>query len=347
MYRKIKYILIIFFTFLMTYSCDEKLIILPEKVKISADFVSFAAPSGSHYSGGTASHTIQIKNTGNARWKFWIGCSVRDKSGAWYDIPVDTVTLNPLETSKQIGMSWIVPSDKIIVSGSYLSRAAIWISDPSQPGAVQLSMEEISEAFEAFNFIDDFNNLDNTRWVVSHKLTPGFGRFNRANVFIEAGVLKIKFPKLTKDGGEIKTIAPAKYKYGSYRASVKTPMQLAGTYTTLFLYESANLDEIDIEIWNDGSGKVDFNTWVKGVQKFSSQVVLPFNPGEQFHEYRIDYYPDEVSFWVDNVKLKSTVDISQIPTTITNIYLSGWWPKWMTGEAASTDNFALYEWVKY
>ena len=66
MYRKIKYILIIFFTFLMTYSCDEKLIILPEKVKISADFVSFAAPSGSHYSGGTASHTIQIKNTGNA-----------------------------------------------------------------------------------------------------------------------------------------------------------------------------------------------------------------------------------------------------------------------------------------
>ena len=140
MYRKIKYILIIFFTFLMTYSCDEKLIILPEKVKISADFVSFAAPSGSHYSGGTASHTIQIKNTGNARWKFWIGCSVRDKSGAWYDIPVDTVTLNPLETSRQIIMSWKVPSDKIIVSGSYLSRAAIWISDPSQPGAVQLSM---------------------------------------------------------------------------------------------------------------------------------------------------------------------------------------------------------------
>ena len=46
MYRKVKYILIIFFTFLMTYSCDEKLIILPEKVKISADFVSFAKSKG-------------------------------------------------------------------------------------------------------------------------------------------------------------------------------------------------------------------------------------------------------------------------------------------------------------
>ncbi len=347
MHKKSGYSLILFLIFIMTYSCEEKEVTPPEQTKISADFTAFATPPASYYSGGTASHTIQIKNTGNTRWKFWIGCSVRNKSGGWYDIPVDTVTLNPLETSKQIDMSWRLPTDKIIVSGSYLSRAAIWKTNPSLPGAVQLDVNEIADAFDAFNFIDEFNSFENTRWVVSTKLTPGYGRFTIPNIIVENGILSVKFPKLTKDGGEIKTVSPAKYKYGSYRASIKTPLQLPGTYTTFFLYESANLDEIDIEIWNDGTGKVDFNTWVKGVQKFSAQVVLPFNPGEQFHEYRIDYYPNEVSFWIDNVKLKSTGDISQIPTTITNIYLSGWWPKWMTGDASSADNFARYEWVKH
>ncbi len=345
--QKFKYLLLLFVTSLLVYSCDDKVVAPPDEFEISADFVSFTAPAGSYYSGATASHSIQIKNTGNTRWKFWIGCSVRDRSGVWYDIPIDTVTLNPLETSKQINMSWKVPPDKIIVSGSYLSRAAIWKSDPSSSGAVRLDMDEIADAFDAFNFIDEFNSFNNTRWVISNKLTPGYGRFTIPNIIVENGILSVKFPKLTKDGGEIKTVSPAKYKYGSYRASIKTPLQLPGTYTTFFLYEGTNLDEIDIEIWNDGTRRIDFNTWVKGVQKFSAQVVLPFNPGEQFHEYRIDYYPNEVSFWVDNVKLKSTVDILQIPTTITNIYLSGWWPKWMTGDVASTDNFARYEWVKH
>jgi len=206
----------------------------PEEIDISADIVSFAAPSGSYYSGGTISHSIQIKNTGNKRWKFWIGCSVRDKSGVWFDIPVDTVTLNPSETSKQIIMSWKVPSDKIIVSGSYLSRAAIWKSEPSSSGAVQLDMEEISDAFDAFNFIDEFNSFDNSRWIISNKLTPGFGRFTLSNIIVENGILNVKFPKLTKDGGEIKTVAPAKYKYGSYRASIKTPMLTSGNIYNVF-----------------------------------------------------------------------------------------------------------------
>lgn len=344
---KNKYILLFFFYLLIINSCDKGPIVPPAETKVTAAIVGFSVPSGSFYSGNTITNSIEIKNTGNTRWKFWIGCSVRDKSGVWFDVPADTVTLSPSEVSKQINMAWRIPTDKLIVSGSYLSRVAIWKSDPSASGAVQLAMDEISDAFDAFNFIDDFNSFDNSRWIISNKLTPGFGRFNTSNIIVEGGILSVKFPKLTKDGGEIKTNAPAKYKYGSYRASIKTPLLLPGTYTTFFMYESTNLDEIDIEIWNDGTGRVDFNTWVKGVQKFSSQITLAFNPGAQFHEYRIDYYPNEVSFWIDNVKLRSTTDISQIPTTMSNIYLSGWWPKWMTGDVATTDNFAQYEWIKH
>lgn len=336
----------LFVTLMLIFSCDKKVVVNHEK-KVSADIVLFTVPFSRFYAGDIVTSSILIKNTGNIRWKFWIVCSVRDKTGEWFEIPLDTVTLNPLETSKQIKSSWKVPSDKIIVSGSYLSRALIWKSDPAVPGAVQLDIDEIPDAFEAFNFFDNFNTLDNNRWIASHKLSPGYGRFNRTNIFVNDGILYVKFPKFTKDGGEIKTVAPAKYKYGTYRASIKTPLQLPGTYTTFFLYESANFDEIDIEIWNDGTGRVDFNIWLKGIQKFSSQVILPFNPGEKFHEYRIDYYPDEVSFWIDNIKIKSTSDILQIPQAITNIYLSGWWPKWMTGDAAAIDNFAQYEWVMH
>lgn len=332
--------------FLIT-SCDRVPIVPPAETKVTAAIVGFSVPSGSFYSGNTIINSIEIKNTGNKRWKFWIGCSVRDKSGTWYDIPADTITLNPGEVSRTISMAWIIPSNKLIVSGEYATRVAIWKSNPSETGAIQLAMSEYMDAFNAFNFIDDFNFFDNSRWIISNKLTPGLGRFNPSNIIVDGGILSVKFPKLTKDGGEIKTNAPAKYKYGSYRASIKTPLLLPGTYTTFFLYEGTNLDEIDIEIWNDGTGRVDFNTWVKGVQKFSSQVTLAFNPGLQFHEYRIDYYPNEVSFWIDNVKLRSTTDITQIPTTMSNIYISGWWPKWMTGDAAATDNFAQYEWIKH
>jgi len=351
---KNKTLISLLFPLLFVISCDKNGIdsdgggnVPPSQQTVGVSIVKFVFQSGNLYSGDKSISLLEFKNTGNIRWKFWIGYSLQDKSGTWYDVPADTLTLNPGEVSRQLELSWTIPGNNQVVSGPYTVRTAIWKTNPSVTGAVQLGFFEQKDAFNAFNFIDDFNGFDANRWIISNKLTPGFGRFDTQNISLKDGLLSIKFPMQTKDGGEVKTTAPAKYKYGTYRASIKTPSQLPGTYTTFFLYESTNLDEIDIEIWNDGSGKLDLNTWVKGVQKFSSQIILAFDPSSQFHEYRIDYYPNEVSFWVDNVKLKYTTDLSQIPTSLTNIYISGWWPKWMSGNVSGTDKFAVYDWIQH
>ena len=354
MTSKNKSLILLLIPLILVISCDNNgidpngggTVPLPQQT-IDASIERFVFQSGNLYSGERSISLLEFKNTGNTRWKFWIGYSLQDKTGTWYDVPADTLTLNSGEMSKQLELIWTIPGNNQVVSGPYSVRVAIWKTNPSISGAVRLDFFEQNDAFNAFNFIDDFNSFNSARWIISNKLTPGFGRFDAQNISLKDGFLSILFPKETKDGGEVKTTAPAKYKYGTYRASIKTPSQLPGTYTTFFLYESTNLDEIDIEIWNDGSGKLDLNTWVKGVQKFSSQIILPFDPSSQFHEYRIDYYPNEVSFWVDNVKMKFTADLSQIPTSLTNIYISGWWPKWMPGNVSGTDKFAVYDWIKH
>jgi hypothetical protein len=352
MTRKNKTLIFLMLPLICVISCDKNGIdpngggdVPPPQQIIDVSIEKVTSQSGNLYSGDKSVSLLEFKNTGNVRWKFWIGYSLQDKSGTWYDVPADTLTLNPGEVSRQLELAWIIPGNNQVVSGPYTVRVAVWKTDPSLAGAVRLGFFEQKDAFNAFNFLDGFDSFDTNRWIISNKLTPGFGKFNPQNVSVKDGLLSIIFPSQTKDGGEVKTTAPAKYKYGTYRASVKTPSQLPGTYTTFFLYESTNLDEIDIEIWNDGSGKLDLNTWVKGVQKFSAQIILPFDPSSQFHEYRIDYYPNEVSFWVDNVKMRFTNDLSQIPTSLTNIYISGWWPKWMSGNVADTDKFAVYDWI--
>lgn len=314
---------------------------------VTASVSSFALASGFFYPGESVTSSISFKNTGNIRWKFWIGYSVKDKSGKWYDIPADTLWLNPGEVSKVSSLSWVVPTSDHIVSGAYLVRMAIWNKIPSDPNSIRLDFIEQADSFSAFNYFETFDNLDTNIWTVINKLTPGFGQFKNENIIVSAGTLSIMYPKNTKDGGELKSVSSKTYKYGTYRSRIKTPPQLPGTYSTLFLYNGNTLDEIDIEIWNDGSYEVNILTWIGEKKKYSKTVFLDFDPSLQFHEYRIDYYPNEVSFWIDNLKVGATSILSEIPASEMWIYLNGWWPKWMTGAPSQIDKYAIYDWIQY
>ncbi len=313
---------------------------------VAVSMLSFTPATGSFYPKDNVTSSLIVKNSGNTRWKYWIGCSLKNKMENWYDLPVDTISLSPGQVSGIIRMKWIVPSSTPITSGDYSVRVAIWKDDPSGVNPERLTYIDSISSFSVFNLFEQFETLDENIWSVINKSTPGYGLFKAQNIIIQGGTLSILYPKNTKDGGEVRS-ASSSFKYGSYRASIRPPSQLPGTYTTFFLYNSVTLDEIDIELWNDNSRQVTFTTWVAEKKRYSKSVILNYNPSEQFHEYRIDYYPSETSFWVDNVKIGSTNVQADIPKSNMSVYINGWWPKWMTGTTVQTDKYAVYEWIKF
>jgi len=318
-----------------------------EQITVTASVFVFAPATGYYYPGNQVVSSISIKNAGNVRLKYWMSCTVKDKLGKWYDIPVDTISLNPGEVQDSINLVWIIPTSAPIISGAYTVRMAVWNNNPSDANSTRLDNIEAVDAFSAFNFLETFDKPDSNYWTVINKPTPGYGQFRPENIIINGGLLSILYPKNTKDGGELKSVTSKTNKYGTFRTKIKTPSQLPGTYSTLFLYNETTLDEIDIEIWNDGSKKVNLTTWVNEIQKYSKSAILNFDPSAQFHEYRIDYYPDEISFWIDNIKAGSTNILSEIPKSDMFIYINGWWPKWMTSAPAVIDKYAVYDWIQY
>lgn len=115
---------------------DEGGTVPPPQQTVGASIVKVVFQNGNLYSGDKSISLLEFKNTGDIRWKFWIGYSLQDKSGTWYDVPADTLTLNPGEVSKQLELIWTIPGNNQVISGPYSVRAAIWKTDPSATGAV-------------------------------------------------------------------------------------------------------------------------------------------------------------------------------------------------------------------
>lgn len=86
---------------------------------MSAEVISFSPASGTYYPGEAVISSLNFKNTGTENWTFWVGYSVQDSAGKWYDIPSHSVTLALGEVSDTQSKTWQVPSDLILTTGTY------------------------------------------------------------------------------------------------------------------------------------------------------------------------------------------------------------------------------------
>jgi len=328
-------------------------------LSVNASITYFSPATGLYYPGNNVTSKLKFKNTGTQTWTFWVGYSVQNKCGIWYDVLSNSVTLSPGQTSSLQSKSWVVPSDPNVISELYAVKMAIWKTKPENGGATLLDYKQQNNSFSAFNFIDEFNSFNTIRWVKQNHTTPGFGSFLPENITTTGGSLLIKYPKNTKNGGEIYTKNPYKYKYGTFKAKIKCP-QLPGTITTLFTYQGPDYgDEIDIEIWNNGSKKVEFTIYKYEISSVTHNFVynnpntiLSFDPSNGYHEYRIDFYPDKISWWIDGVQKDYTTNQSYFPTHTMDIRVNGWWPNWTkpgwtNSNPVSTDKYAYYSWVQH
>jgi beta-glucanase (GH16 family) len=197
-------------------------------------------------------------------------------------------------------------------------------------------------AARSLDFRDDFQTLDTRRWV---EITRPFGHgaVDAANVDTAGGVLRIRLPGGRLDGGELRTTSL--FKYGSYRVRMKVA-NAPSSLTAFFLYRQPDYaQEIDIEIFNDSTGRIMFTTYSGGAMTNTVTKLLPFDPTAAFHDYVIEYDRGSVRFLADGVQMQAWS--KGVTRNTMYLFVNAWFPSWLAGESPATDRYTEVDWVEH
>ncbi len=209
-------------------------------------------------------------------------------------------------------------------------------------GVVQVGLFAGLASAGVLDFTDNFDSLDETRWTEGdHRL--GRSYLDPNNVSVSGGNLQIKLPKRSLEGGEI--LSDNLYGYGSYSARMKLP-NAPSSITGFFLYKSPDYEsEIDIELYNDSSGRIMFTTYAGGAQTHTETLSLGFDPTAGFHEYAFSYDQSSITFYVDGQPKKTWDD--GLPTNSMHLMVNAWFPNWLDGRRPRTDKFLLVDRIQH
>ena len=312
---------------------------------VDARITYFMPASGTYYPEESVTSHLRFKNSGREPWTFWVSYSAQDQAGQWYNTTSHSVTLEPKVESPIQSKTWHVPAPTLCVTGYYSVAMAVWDTRPEDGDAIQLAHREQQGSFQILHSSDfkHFDSLDVNLWnKSSHRLGKSY--LNTNNVDFNNGHARIRIPAETLAGGEFSSTL--QFKYGTYRASMLLP-HVPGAITGFFLYQgpSGANDEIDIEIYNDGNWQIEFTTWLHGIETNTVTKPLKFDPSAGYHEYRIDFYPQEVSFFVDGRLLQRYT--SGLPTEAMKLLVNTWFPDWLPGVPPSTDKYTYVDWIQY
>jgi beta-glucanase (GH16 family) len=157
------------------------------------------------------------------------------------------------------------------------------------------------------------------------------------------GNLQITLPKRSLEGGEI--LSDDLYGYGSYSARMKLP-DAPSSITGFFLYKSPDYEsEIDIELYNDSSGRIMFTTYAGGAQTHTETLPLGFDPTAGFDEYAFSYDQSSITFCVDG-QSKRTWNYG-LPSTSMYLRINAWFPSWLDGRKPRTDKVLLVDRIEH
>lgn len=169
----------------------------------------------------------------------------------------------------------------------------------------------------------------------------GRGRFDPAGAHVAGGAARLLLPAGRPDGAEAYT--EASYRHGRFRCRLRTA-RARGSLSAFFLYERApgeRNDEVDVEIPNDGSGRVLLTTWADGVRTNHRAVDAGFDPSEAFHAYEIEVRDGHVALRIDGAEAARWTD--GLPTRPMRLHLSAWWPRWLAGAPPGEPRWTTFE----
>lgn len=230
----------------------------------------------------------------------------------------------------------VLASRAVLVIGAFLSAGCSdTMRDPIEPDPLSLARNARGAAV---GFSDGFDTFDYGRWSKeAHPL--GRGAFLIENVTATSGTVSLILPATTYDGGEIRSVDL--FRYGTYAVRLRTPIA-PGSITAFFLYEGKyRSDEIDIEIFNDGSRLALLTTWVRGQITNHASVTLPFDPTSGFNDYTIEWTSSSVRFYQNGVPLREFR--SKVPRNAMHVMANAWWPVWLSGDPPASDAAAVID----
>lgn len=229
-----------------------------------------------------------------------------------------------------------------IKTGRYKTKVTVWDGDPKE-NTTEILMQSTSDSeIIYFANTDEFDLLDNSFWGLSDKKL-GETTFTPNNVMIQNGVLNIKLSKDALSGGEIYSVD--KQGYGVYEISMKLP-NVPSSITGFFMYYPPDFySEIDMEIFNDSSGKLLLTTYADGKVSNEREIQIGFDPTQDFHDYRFEYSENQIIFYVDD-QLVDTFD-SGILKSGMQLMINCWYPKWLDQKPAKEEKILLIERVSY
>ena len=114
-----------------------KRVIVVGLLTVSLIFTAWTASSGGQVKGAIQIKSISmrsssikievvIKNTGDVRHRFPVGCSLQRTNRSWFDLPYQVYTLSPGKTG-----SLVFEGENISIRSFYLVRVAIWYGERS------------------------------------------------------------------------------------------------------------------------------------------------------------------------------------------------------------------------
>ena len=190
---------------------------------------------------------------------------------------------------------------------------------------------------------EEFDVLDESIWSVTDK-NLGRTLLSSENVEVKDGYLSIRIPANTLEGGEL--VKQQAVTYGSYETRMKLP-EAPSSITGFFLYAPPDyFHEIDIEIHNTREGKLLLTTYAAGEVQNEYVGNLGFDPTADFHNYRFDYTADRIAFYVDNKFILEWEEgfPDQQPM---QLMVNTWFPNWLEGIPATSDQVLLVDWIRY
>src|SRR5262245_5056124 len=200
----------------------------------------------------------------------------------------------------------------------------------------------VAGAAKPVGFRDEFTSFNAKQWLrVSRPF--GHGAVDPANVGVSGGLLGVKLSAGKLDGGEMRSTNL--YRYGSFRARMKIA-NAPSSLTAFFLYRKPDFaQELDIELFNDSSGRVMLSTYAGGAQTNTVTKSLGFDATADFHDYAIEYDPRLVRFLVDGVELQRwTTGVTQ---STMYLFVNAWFPFWLEGQRPSSDRYTYVDWVEH
>lgn len=197
---------------------------------------------------------------------------------------------------------------------------------PLDPACAPGALDRCTRA----TIVDDFDVLDGSIWVSeSHSL--GQGGVHASHASHVPGMVRLTLPAGTREGSEIRSRRRGRFR--TAEARIRTP-DAPGALVGFFLYQGVRgtNDEIDVEIFA-GERRIMFTTWIAGTRTNHVKRVLPFDPAEDFHDYRIEWSRDSVGFFVDGERFASFD--TGVPEQPMFLMTNAFWPHWLDGPAPS------------